>query len=181
MNFIKLFTEINGNNYYNLREEVINQIYAIQDTQIQGDSNGYLHGNVKFSGPPTYFTRAFKYDSLVKENKQVTKTLNKVIFINSGNATKAIPHPSDQEKNLVFTTKAGDPADVSKVAIFGEGDEFRKKIYGSQFKWALRGIYCPILGIDDVGDDKNPFLVDNTIHNIYTDNYDPEKQTDIKR
>ena len=68
------------------------------------------------------------------------------------------------EKNLVFTTQAGDPADVSKVAIFGEGDEFRNSKYGPQFKWALRGIYCPILGIDDVGDDKNPFLVDNNTY-----------------
>nr|DAG51701.1 MAG TPA: hypothetical protein [Bacteriophage sp.] len=127
-----MFIEINGSNYFNLRKETINQIYATQDSQAQGA--GYIHGNVKFSGPPCYFTRAFKYDSLVKESQQVTKTSNKVIFVNSGNVTKAIPHPSDKEKNLVFTTQAGDPSDVSKVAIFGEGDEFRKKLYGAQFK-----------------------------------------------
>lgn len=179
IDFIKLFIEINGSNYFNLRKETINQIYATQDSQAQGD--GYIHGNVKFSGSPCYFTRAFKYDSLVKESQQVTKTSNKVIFVNSGNVTKAIPHPSDKEKNLIFTTQAGDPSDVSKVAIFGEGDEFRNSKYGPQFKWALRGIYCPILGIDDVGDSANPFLAENTIYNIYTDNYDPDNQNDIKR
>ena len=30
-----------------------------------------------------------------------------------------------------------------------------------------------ILGIDDVGEDDKPFLSDNTIYNIYTDNYYP--------
>ncbi|MCI5542563.1 MAG: hypothetical protein MR405_01385 [Mollicutes bacterium] len=34
-----------------------------------------------------------------------------------------------------------------------------------------------MLGIDDVGDDSNPFLIDNTIYNIYTDGYNPTNKT----
>lgn len=82
---------------------------------------------------------------------------NKVIFVNSETVSKSFPNPVEKEKSVVFCTQAGDPTDVSKVAIFGEGDEYRDKLYGTQFKWALRGKYCPILGIDDVGEDDKPF------------------------
>lgn len=172
-----LINETQGNYYRAKRDEIIFQLQLYNIDQNNESGTGYLHGNVDYDGLPSYFTRAFQYDSLVEKPINAKQTENKVIFINSGNAAKSITHPSNQEKNLVFTTQAGDPADVSKVAIFGEGDEYRDKVYGAQFKWALRGIYCPLLGIDDVGDDSNPFLIDNTIYNIYTDGYNPTNKT----
>ena len=172
-----LINETQGNYYRAKRDEIIFQLQLYNIDQNNESGTGYLHGNVDYDGLPSYFTRAFQYDSLVEKPINAKQTENKVIFINSGNAAKSITHPSNQEKNLVFTTQAGDPTDVSKVAIFGEGDEYRDKVYGAQFKWALRGIYCPLLGIDDVGDDSNPFLIDNTIYNIYTDGYNPTNKT----
>lgn len=172
-----LINETQGNYYRAKRDEIIFQLQLYNIDQNNESGTGYLHGNVDYDGLPSYFTRAFQYDSLVEKPINAKQTENKVIFINSGNAAKSITHPSNQEKNLVFTTQAGDPTDISKVAIFGEGDEYRDKVYGAQFKWALRGIYCPLLGIDDVGDDSNPFLIDNTIYNIYTDGYNPTNKT----
>ena len=176
---VKLFSEDSGKAYNSLRKEVIQQLNNIDTQKAIASGSGYIHGNSKFAGTPAYFTRAFTYDSLATSQKSVSDVNNKVIFINSNNASKSIPHPEDQEKNLVYVTVAGDPADVSKVAIFGEGDEYRNKGYGAQFKWALRGIYCPILGVDDIGSDNYPFLTDNTIYNIYTNNYNPRNETNV--
>lgn len=179
-----IFTKEYGQEYLDERETLMNQILAASVSESITSGIGYIHGNVYYDGEPTYYTRAFQYDTLSTETDLKLSVLkNKVIFVNSGNASKAIPNPLDKEKTLVFTTQAGDPADISKTAIFGEGDEYRSKLYGAQFKWALRGIYCPILGIDDVGDDEGikPFLQDNTIYNIYTDNYKPEDNISTKQ
>ena len=147
---------------------------AFSETINYDESGGsWIGGNV-FLGQSKYYTRAFVYD---EELEQLNKTYNnKVIFINSGNASKSIPNPVNQNKSLVFTTQAGDPADVSKAVLFGEGPKYRKKLYGAQFKFAVRGIFSPILGIDDVGKGNYPFLTDNTIYNIYTDNYQQNNQ-----
>ncbi|MCI5542564.1 MAG: hypothetical protein MR405_01390 [Mollicutes bacterium] len=129
-----LINETQGNYYRAKRDEIIFQLQLYNIDQNNESGTGYLHGNVDYDGLPSYFTRAFQYDSLVEKPINAKQTENKVIFINSGNAAKSITHPSNQEKNLVFTTQAGDPTDVSKVAIFGEGDEYRDKVYGAQFK-----------------------------------------------
>ena len=178
----KVINEDQGKKYKEIRDNLVVQIINYNANQSDSSSStigiGYIHGNVNYSSAPAYFTRAFRYDSLIGVQKELESTKNKVIFINSGNASKSIPNPIDKEKVLNFVTQAGDPSDVSKVAIFGEGDEYREKRYGAQFKWALRGIYCPILGIDDIGEDEKPFLTDNTIYNIYTDSYDPKNIQD---
>ena len=176
-----IINEEQGDNYISDRDILQVQIINYNSSSSSSSSTelglGYIHGNSKYTSP-AYFTRAFRYDTIAENQLELTKTKNKVIFINSGNASKSIPNPIDKEKVLTFVTQAGDPSDVSKVAIFGEGDEYREKRYGAQFKWALRGIYCPLLGINDVGQSEYPFLTDNTIYNIYTDNYDPTQTKD---
>lgn len=170
-----IINETQASYYLAMRNSLQIQIINYSTNSSETLGIGYIHGNSNYSGQPAYFTRAFRYDTLFNSSKELKKVKNKVIFINSGNASKSIPNPIDKEKVLNFVTQAGDSSDVSKVAIFGEGDEYRDKKYGAQFKWALRGIFCPLLGIDDVGQKDKPFLVDNTIYNIYTDNYDPEE------
>ncbi len=171
LDVVNLFTINNGYNYKNLRDQLIiqNSIIAAEN----GNGRGNVHGNVYYTGIPAYYTRAFRFDELEQSFSSGLKQTNKIIFINSGNAAKAIPHPTDSEKNLVYSTVAGDPSDCSKIAIFGEGDKYRNSKYGPQFKWALRGIYCPILGVDDIGTSSLPYLTENTIYNIYTSNYAP--------
>lgn len=173
LDLVNIFNQTNGYSYKKLRDELIiqNSIISAEENKNQGKGN--VHGNVYWSGIPAYYTRAFRYDELEHTYAATLGQTNKVIFINSGNATKSVPHPTDIEKNLVYSTVAGDATDCSKVSIFGEGDKYRKSTYGPQFKWALRGIYCPILGIDDIGEPNFPYLEDNTIYNMYTNNYNP--------
>ena len=161
----------------NRNKAVIYSELWTNETNDNPEAASKFHGNAK-DGEQLYYSRAFHYDSKKGDYPDDIKQKNKVIFINSGNASKALPHPEDSEKSLVFCTQAGDPADVSKVALFGVGDEYRDKRYGPQFKWCLRGIYTPLLGVNDVGSRTNPFLIDNTIYNIYTDNYTGNK-TDL--
>lgn len=142
---------------------------ASKQSASSGADNIVVPGNARCYNT-AYYTRAFRYDTKKSDPTDKGQT-NKVIFVNSGTASKSIPHPEDQEKSLVYCTQAGDPNDVSKVALFGEGDEYRDKKYGAQFKWCLRGVYTPLLGVNDVNSTANPFLKDNTIYNIYTDNY----------
>ena len=99
------------------------------------DSEGvsYAHGNAIF-GKTVYYTRAFQYDKTLSTSTDTSMKTNKVIFVNSETVSKSFPNPVEKEKSVVFCTQAGDPTDVSKVAIFGEGDEYRDKLYGTQFK-----------------------------------------------
>lgn len=157
---------------YNKTIAYIKHYQANKNGSSTGADNKIVPGNARCYNT-AYYTRAFRYDTK-KSDPTSEGQINKVIFVNSGTASKSIPHPEDQEKSLVYCTQAGDPNDVSKVALFGEGDEYRDKKYGAQFKWCLRGIYTPLLGVNDVNSDANPFLKDNTIYNIYTDNYKGE-------
>lgn len=171
--YLNYFTEDNKKDY-NAQLNIMQNKLALFKSSKGQDSEGvsYAHGNAIF-GKTVYYTRAFQYDKTLSTSTDTSMKTNKVIFVNSETVSKSFPNPVEKEKSVVFCTQAGDPTDVSKVAIFGEGDEYRDKLYGTQFKWALRGKYCPILGIDDVGEDDKPFLSDNTIYNIYTDNYYP--------
>lgn len=155
---------------YSINQSGLDENYSSSQIEVPGNARIYN---------TDYYTRAFQYDTK-KEYPADKSQINKVIFVNSGTASKAIPHPEDQEKSLVFCTQAGDPNDVSKVCLFGEGDQYKEALYGAQFKFGLRGIYTPLLGINDVGTQTHPYLTDNTIYNIYTDNYQGTKG-DIER
>lgn len=158
--------------YANVYIETDNKTEDYDSSQIITPGNARVYNK-------DYYTRAFQYDTK-KSYPEDASQINKVIFVNSGTASKAIPHPEDQEKSLVYCTQAGDPSDVSKVALFGEGDQYKNSLYGAQFKWCLRGIYTPLLGVNDIGTISHPYLTDNTIYNIYTDNYQGTDQ-DIER
>lgn len=179
-NWLFLFSEENKNKTISDLNRLDVYINLYKGKDITGGDGTYIEspGNARIYDT-TYYTRAFQYDTL-KSKSTKSGQINKVIFVNSGTASKAIPHPEDKEKSLVFSTQAGDPNDVSKVLLFGQGDEYRDRKFGPQFKFCVRGIYTPLLGINDVGSSKNPFLDDNTIYNIYTDNYNPNNEDDIK-
>jgi len=176
--YIRLFSSASSGPYKDSIRQIQEQAAKIQaDSGMYSDSvseGDFFFGNAIYK-KKTYYTRAFQYDDLKSETVDNSEKKHKVIFINSGTASKSIPNPIDKEKSIVFSTQAGDPSDVSKCAIFGPWDEYRDKKYGGQFKGCIRGVYCPLLGVDDTGVAANPFLTDNTIYNIYTDNYSPSE------
>ena len=178
----KVFEEIKTKFTPEAKQNYLNEYNNIQksinnwrsNVGLSTDQTSWAHGNVVL-GESKYYSRLFQYDEL--EKIPDTKIYNnKVIFVNSGNSSKSLPNPIKKEKSVTFSTQAGDVADVSKCLIFGEGNSYRDKLYGAQFKFALRGIYTPLLGIDDVGLETKPFLEDNTIYNIYTDGYNPDEE-----
>lgn len=121
------------------------------------------------------------------EIKSDASVKNKVIYVNDGTSSKVI---SDGDKEIVFSTKAGLAEDVSKFAILStgyntiradKGDSHwgdwnpRKSRFAKQWRFGIRGVFCPILGVNDLTNQ----LKDNGLYNIYTDNYNPDSQTDI--
>ena len=110
---------------------------------------------------------------------------NKVIYIKEGTPAKVI---TSNNSEIVFSTKAGLAEDVSKFAILSTGynqieakdkkwKNWNPRIerFGKQWRFAIRGIFCPILGVDDVDNQ----LSDNGLYNIYTDNYNPDDKENI--
>ena len=121
------------------------------------------------------------------EIKSDASVKNKVIYVNDGTSSKVI---SDGDKEIVFSTKAGLAEDVSKFAILSTGYNTiradkgdghwgdwnpRKSRFAKQWRFGIRGVFCPILGVNDLTNQ----LKDNGLYNIYTDNYNPDSQTDI--
>lgn len=121
------------------------------------------------------------------EIKSDASVKNKVIYVNDGTSSKVI---SDGDKEIVFSTKAGLAEDASKFAILSTGYNTiradkgdghwgdwnpRKSRFAKQWRFGIRGVFCPILGVNDLTDQLN----DNGLYNIYTDNYNPDSQTDI--
>lgn len=121
------------------------------------------------------------------EIKSDTSVKNKVIYVNDGTSLKVI---SDGDKEIVFSTKAGLAEDVSKFATLSTGYNTiradkgnshwgdwnpRKSRFAKQWRFGIRGVFCPILGVNDLTNQ----LKDNGLYNIYTDNYNPDSQTDI--
>ena len=121
------------------------------------------------------------------EIKSDASVKNKVIYVNDGTSSKVI---SDGDKEIVFSTKAGLAEDASKFAILSTGYNTiradkgdghwgdwnpRKSRFAKQWRFGIRGVFCPILGVNDL----TKQLKDNGLYNIYTDNYNPDSQTDI--
>lgn len=121
------------------------------------------------------------------EIKSDASVKNKVIYVNDGTSSKVI---SDGDKEIIFSTKAGLAEDASKFAILSTGYNTiradkgnghwgdwnpRKSRFAKQWRFGIRGVFCPILGVNDLTDQLN----DNGLYNIYTDNYNPDSQTDI--
>lgn len=121
------------------------------------------------------------------EIKSDASVKNKVIYVNDGTSSKVI---SDGDKEIIFSTKAGLAEDASKFAILSTGYNTiradkgdghwgdwnpRKSRFAKQWRFGIRGVFCPILGVNDLTDQ----LKDNGLYNIYTDNYNPDSQTDI--
>ena len=121
------------------------------------------------------------------EIKSDASVKNKVIYVNGGTSSKVI---SDGDKEIIFSTKAGLAEDASKFAILStgyntiradKGDSHwgdwnpRKSRFAKQWRFGIRGVFCPILGVNDLTNQLN----DNGLYNIYTDNYNPDSQTDI--
>ena len=122
-----------------------------------------------------------------EEIKSDASVKNKVIYINGGTPSKVI---SDGDKEIIFSTKAGLAEDASKFAILSTGYNTiradkgdghwgdwnpRKSRFAKQWRFGIRGVFCPILGVNDLTNQLN----DNGLYNIYTDNYNPDSQTDI--
>ena len=122
-----------------------------------------------------------------EEIKSDASVKNKVIYVNGGTSSKVI---SDGDKEIIFSTKAGLAEDASKFAILSTGYNTiradkgdghwgdwnpRKSRFAKQWRFGIRGVFCPILGVNDLTNQ----LKDNGLYNIYTDNYNPDSQTDI--
>lgn len=176
--------------FVNKYNKIVSSVYKYNSAAetVEGYDNlpdapyGWVGGNVIY-GKRGYYSRLFNYDTVAEDStNEVYK--NRVLYVPSGNSSKAIPDPINQEGSIIFSTVAGSAADVSSAAYFAEGINYRKKLYGAQYKYALRGVYTPILGIDDNnvenedGKIEYPFLKENTIYNIYTDNYNPNDSND---
>ena len=119
---------------------------------------------------------------------------NKIIYVNDSTPSKVITtkDSNKKEKNVIFSTRAGSQYDVSQFSIFSTGFDtirgkfsdknwsdfnVKKKRFGSQYRYMIRGEFCPILGVDDIDNQ----LIDNGLYNIYTDNYDPNDFSCIRR
>lgn len=144
-----------------------------------GDSNvGNLY-------PNAFATRRIILKNGTTNSEDVKE--NKIIYINGGQISKVI---TTGDEEIVFSTKAGLAEDVGKFAILSTGYNTivamkssgkwgdwdpRKENFKYQWRFAIRGEFCPILGVDDLKDQ----LKDNGLYNIYTDNYDPSSVDSI--
>lgn len=175
-----LQSQLNGNKrYIALRKQL-----KLNIEEIDAESSDKLVGNIrqgKFAS-----RRIILNSSELKNDKAVN---NKIIYINDGSSSKVL---TEEGKEIFFSTKAGLAEDVSKFAILSTGYDSvrankdwgnnkgwgdwssRKERFSGQWRFAIRGLYCPILGVNDL---KNQ-LSDNGIYNIYTDNYNPDNIID---
>ena len=159
------------------------------------------HGNVVVDYEKNnlgYYTRKFNYTDIDKDMSRTLSRFQKAIYVNSGNPSKVLSGEQTDE-DVVFSTQAGIANDVSKSLIFGPGkmdisDSLLQIVFGdgkdknlrhsdfqNQYRYMLRGLYSPFIGIDDriierkkADPNYNSHLTDNAIYNIYSESVGEE-------